>query len=77
MRDEYDIDSLNPRKSPYSGKSTKLSLKRKQKLGHKIAFDGFINLFFPDCVKIKTTCNNKISAIPSKYSVWRCLFYYS
>lgn len=63
MRDEYDIENLNPRKNPYSKKLKKqitinidndtVDFFKEQSENSGIPYQTLINLYLADCVKQK------------------------
>ena len=56
MRDEYDIENLNPRKNPYSKRLKKqvtISFFKAQSDDSGIPYQTLINLYLSDCAKQK------------------------
>lgn len=63
MREEYDIENLNPRKNPYSKRLKKqitinidnetIDFFKKQSEDSGIPYQTLINLYLADCVKQK------------------------
>ncbi len=61
MRDEYDIEALNPRKNPYSGRLKKqitinigddtIGYFRKMSESTGLPYQTLINLYLSDCAK--------------------------